>query len=256
MLERQRILIVDDVESERMLLAEYLQQQGCRVYLASNGQDAFKKVQLINPDLVLMDVLMPVCDGLSCCRMMQATAYTQKIPVIFLTGARTPEQRVQGLRVGAVDYIVKPFKLEEIRLRLAIHLRRQGAERPLSSAIPVHTSNLDNILFQSARQLLVRSLAQTPELYVLAAQVGTNSKRLNEAFRQCAGTTVFEYLREERMKEACHLLNDTRLSVQAIALEVGFTNGANFSTAFRGRYGLSPSEFRQARLEMEPGNVP
>ena len=90
----------------------------------------------------------------------------------------------------------------------------------------------------------------------LAEAVGTNSKRLNEAFRQCVGVTVFEYLREERMKEACVLLSGTGLPIQAIALEVGFTSGANFSTAFRERYGLSPSQFRQSRLDLEPGDAP
>ncbi|HFK1874644.1 TPA: response regulator [Pseudomonas aeruginosa] len=161
-LEGQRILVVDDVESERRLLAEYLQQRGCRVYLAVNGQDAFKKIQLVNPSLVLMDVLMPVWDGLTCCRMLQANPQTRHIPVVFLTGASMPEQRVQGLLSGAVDYISKPFSLEEVRLRLTIHLRGGGPARQAAPALPSQAGNLDRILFQSARQLLVRSLSHTP----------------------------------------------------------------------------------------------
>jgi len=251
----RRILVVDDVDSERMLLADYLQQQGCRVYLARNGQDAFKKVQLVNPDIVLMDILMPVCDGLACCRMMQASPLTRQIPVIFLTGAGMPDQRVQGLLCGAVDYIVKPFRLEEIRLRLVIHLRRMSEGPSANDSVPMPARNLDSILFQTARNLLVSALSSTPDLHELASRVGTNSKRLNEAFRQCAGVTVFEFLREERMKEACRLLANTGLASQAIALEVGFTSGASFSTAFRDRYGLSPNQFRQARASMEPGDV-
>ncbi|WP_317848165.1 MULTISPECIES: DNA-binding response regulator [Pseudomonas] len=254
-LQGQRILVVDDVDNERMLLADYLQQQGCRVYLARNGQDAFKKVQLINPDIVLMDVLMPVCDGLTCCRMMQASALTRQIPVIFLTGAGMPDQRVQGLLCGAVDYIVKPFRLEEIRLRLVIHLRRKLDNASVNEHQAAPVRNLDNILFQTARNVLVNALSTTPDLHELAAQVGTNSKRLNEAFRQCAGVTVFEFLREERMKEACRLLSNTGLASQAIALEVGFTSGASFSTAFRDRYGLSPNQFRQSRGNLESGDV-
>lgn len=238
-----------------MLLAEYLQQQGCRVYLARNGQDAFKKVQLVNPDIVLMDILMPVCDGLACCRMMQSSPLTRQIPVIFLTGAGMPEQRVQGLLCGAVDYIIKPFRLEEIRLRLVIHLRRLNESPPLNDGLVTSVRNIDSILFQTARNLLVSALSRTPDLHELAAQVSTNSKRLNEAFRQCAGVTVFEFLREERMKEACRLLSNTGLPSQAIALEVGFTSGASFSTAFRDRYGLSPNQFRQARGSMGPGDV-
>ncbi|MEL7551481.1 DNA-binding response regulator [Pseudomonas protegens] len=255
-LQGQRILVVEDIDSERILLADYLQQQGCRVYLAHNGQDAFKKVQIINPDIVLMDVLMPVCDGLTCCRMMQSSALTRQIPVIFLTGSGMPEQRVQGLLCGAVDYIVKPFRLEEIRLRLVIHLQRKSDNATVNSeGVGVQVRNVDSILFQTARNILVGALSYTPDLHELAAQVGTNRKRLSEAFRQCVGVTVFEFLREERMKEACRLLYNTRLPSQAIALEVGFTSGATFSTAFRDRYGISPNQFRQVRSTMGGDDV-
>lgn len=250
-LQGVRVLVVEDVDSERMLLADFLQQQGCRVYLASDGQDAFKKVQLVRPDIVLMDVRMPGTDGLVCCRMMQASTQTRQIPVIFLTGASMPDQRVEGLLCGAVDYIVKPFKLEEVRLRLVIHLRHKEGHVVNSNDQVSQGRNIDNILFQTARSLLLRSLSNTPDLHDLAAQVSTNSKRLNEAFRQCAGVTVFEFLREERMKEACRLLSTTNLSSQAIGLEVGFSSGASFSTAFRDRYGLSPNQFRQARRELD-----
>ncbi|MBA1261352.1 response regulator transcription factor [Stutzerimonas stutzeri] len=252
-LQGTRILVVDDVEAERLLLASYLREQGCRVYLASDGQDCLRKVRLIRPDLVLMDVQMPVCDGLSACRIMQADPEMRDIAVIFLTGAAMPMQRVQGLLAGAVDYVSKPFDFEEVRLRLAIHLRarvtagaaseEEAPEYPADGA-----SNLDNILFQSARMHLLRSLADTPDLQQLAGRVSTNSKRLNEAFRKCVGVTVFEYLREERMKQACILLRETSLAVQAIGLTVGYTSGANFATAFKERFGVSPRKFRQTRL--------
>ncbi|MBN7769670.1 helix-turn-helix transcriptional regulator [Marinobacter daepoensis] len=74
---------------------------------------------------------------------------------------------------------------------------------------------------------------------------GTNSKHLNRAFKLCAGTTVYEYLREERMKEARVLLQQTSLPIQEIADQTGFSSGANFATAFRERFGVSPRELRR-----------
>ncbi|WP_110968416.1 response regulator transcription factor [Pseudomonas huaxiensis] len=248
----RRILVVDDVDAERQLLAEYLQHLGCRVYLATNGQDAFRKVHLVNPDLILMDVFMPVCDGLKCCRMLQANKDLRHIPVIFLTGAGMPEQRVQGLLAGAVDYISKPYNLDEVRLRLSIHLKTFSPTLTPALADPNKAlGNLDKILFESTKNLMLKSLSQTPELAELAAAVGTNTKRLNEAFRNCVGITVFEYLREERMKEACMLLTKTAISIQDIAIEIGFTGGANFSTAFKDRYGVSPRDFRSHRQALD-----
>lgn len=248
-LRGSRILIADDVEVERMLLATYLQHHGCLIYLAGDGQECLRKAQLIRPDLVLMDVRMPVCDGLSACRIMQADPVTRGIPVIFLTGATTPAQRVRGLLAGAVDYVSKPFDFDEVRLRLAVHLRsRVSHVADRGQELPTGVSKLDSILFQSARMHLLKSLADTPDLQQLAAAVSTNSKRLNEAFRKCVGVTVFEYLREERMKEACVLLAETGLEVQAIGQEVGFTSGANFATAFKERFGVSPTQYRQTCL--------
>lgn len=252
----RRLLVVDDNEDERLLLAHFLQQEGCRVYLAQDGQDALKKALLVNPDLILMDVNMPVCDGLTACRALQDDPRTRQIPVVFLTGSAFPQDRVRGLMAGAVDYVTKPFLFDEVRLRLIVHLRtRQSSAAPgapadtsVGASVAAGTlAPLHMVLFQSARKQLLLDLAVTPDLASLAAAVGTNTKRLNESFRKCAGVTVFEYLREERMREAGVLLRDTALEVQAIAQALGFSSGANFATAFKERFGLSPRDYRTSR---------
>ena len=251
----RRVLVVDDSEDERLLLANYLQQEGCRVYLAQDGQDALKKTVLVNPDVILMDVGMPVCDGLTACRLLQQNERTRAIPLIFLTGAAFPQDRVDGLLAGAVDYITKPFVFDEVRLRLIVHLRARKVDVPGSmDSANAEASSLDTVLFQSARWQLLQQLKHPPELGELASAVGTNTKRLNEAFRKCVGLTVFEYLREERMREAGVLLRSTELEVQTIALNLGFKGGANFATAFKERFSLSPREYRNRKLA--PEDVP
>lgn len=248
-LSGRRILIVDDQDNERQLLATYLEAQGCLIYLALNGQDALIKLPLARPDLVLMDVRMPICDGLTACRVMQNDPATRRIPVIFLSGAAQPDDRVEGLLAGAVDYITKPFNFEEVRLRLSMHLNHPGAPgaQGLIETRTLQTSQLDELLFQTARLRLLQHLDSTPDLNELAEAVGTNARRLNKAFRNCVGVTVFDYLREERMKEARILLSETTNEVQEIGLAVGFSSGANFATAFRERFGLTPTVFRQTR---------
>ncbi|TVQ74498.1 MAG: DNA-binding response regulator [Chromatiaceae bacterium] len=261
----KKILVVDDVEAERMLISTYLQGQGCRVYLAADGIDAIHKARLLIPDLILMDFDMPRCDGVGACKVLTQDPKTVGVPVIFLSAFATPEDRVKGLLAGAVDYIGKPFDFDEVRLRLAVHLRVRD-EQPSGSAIVNITtthpdidgsefhgeaepkkgvSHLDGILFHSARIHLLKSLDQAPSLQELASMVGTNSKRLNAAFRACAGVTVYEYLREERMQEARQLLLSTQYSLSDVACRVGFTSGANFATAFKVRFGTSPSRFRK-----------
>ena len=248
----RRLLVVEDNEDERLLLSHFLQQEGCRVYLAQDGQDALKKVVLVNPDLILMDVSMPVCDGLTACRALQQDPRTSTIPVVFLTGSAFPQDRVSGLMAGAVDYVTKPFLFDEVRLRLIVHLRARpsaGRNTPAAEGGTSALATLHTVLFRSACKQLLRDLSVTPNLALLAAAVGTNTKRLNEAFRKCVGVTVFEYLREERMREAGVLLRDTALEVQSIAQALGFSSGANFATAFKERFGLSPRDYRISRGE-------
>ena len=241
-----RILVVDDVDADRCVLTHYLQRQGCRAYVGINGDDAFHKAVAAQPDLILMDVRMPSCDGLTACRRLGDDARTRDIPVIFLTAASSPEERVAGLRAGAVDYIIKPFDFEEVRLRLVIHLKTLRPPEPTTD-LAQQQSRLDRNLFESARKQLMSRLDSPPDLAQLAQSTGTSQRRLSEAFKKCVGVTIFEFLREERMKEARHLLANTSLDIQAIALEVGFTSGANFATAFRERFGMSPSAYRRER---------
>lgn len=248
-LRGQRILIVDDVDESRMLLVDFLQRRGCRVYIAQDGQDGVQKAQSVVPDLILMDIHMPVCDGMTACRLLKANPVTRAIPLIFLTSAVLPHERVAGLSAGAVDYVTKPFDFEEVRLRLCIHLKpvaTSGGTSQEGDAVSANSSTLDAILYRATRKLLLERLAQTPSLVELAAAVGTNARRLNAAFKQCVGVTVFDFLREERMKEARRMLSDTALDVQTIARELGYSTTANFSTAFRERFGLPPSHFRQS----------
>lgn len=244
-----RILVVDDEESSRILLAEFLQLLGYRVLLANDGHEGVHKAQVLLPAAILLDVRMPGCDGIAACRLLKANPATRDIPVIFLTAASLPEERVAGLKVGAVDYITRPFDLEELRLRLGIHIRPALVEKPdeLAEAGPLlaTSSRLDLVLYQAARAHLLENLANPPRLQALAATIGTNAKRLNAAFKQCIGVTVFDYLREVRMKTALRLLADTTLEVQQISDELGYGSTANFSTAFRERFGLAPSQFRK-----------
>lgn len=243
LLADRRILLVDDAKTDRMLLMGFLERQHCRVYIAEDGQDGYRKAQVVRPDLILMDILMPVCDGITACHLLKSNPATRDTPLIFLTAAASPAERVAGLSAGAVDYISKPFDFEEVRLRLCIHLNNAPAVPPGRPAAARH--NLDQILFQTARSHLLDNLGVTPDLVGLAKAVNTNPRRLNAAFKQCSGVTVFDFLREERMKEARRLLTETMLEIQEVAGALGFGSAANFATAFRERFGLTPSRFRQ-----------
>ncbi len=247
-LERRRILIVDDEEADRMLLSAYLQRHGCQIFHAQDGLEGIEKARALQPDLILMDSEMPRCNGHDACKIITQDPRTRDIPVIFISGMTSPEHRVRGLLAGAVDYINKPFDFNEVKLRLAIHLRHKPPAQACRKSSEADTAAINNrhmIVFHSARTHLLKSLSVTPSMKELEKLTGTNSKHLNAAFKACAGTTVYEYLREERMKEAKSLLQQTHLAVQDVSHQVGFADSANFSTAFKERFGLTPRDFRK-----------
>jgi len=256
-LHDKKILVIDDAEADRMLISSFLQQRGCRIYHAIDGLDGVHKARLLIPDLILMDLDMPQCNGYSACKMLADDPETSSIPVIFLSAYSETEQRIQGFLAGGVDFIGKPYNFDEVKLRITVHLRQEVSndaklteESSFDAAEYANkpSDHVDSILFNSARVYLVRSLENPPSLKELAKLVGTNSKRLNLAFKKCAGITVYEYLREERMVEARKLLFNTRLTISDVAEKVGFSSNANFSTAFKERFGMPPSKFRARQL--------
>lgn len=247
-MENRRVLIVEDREADRMLLSAYLQRNGCQLLYAHDGLEGVEKARGWQPDIILMDSEMPRCSGHDACKIITQDPRTCDIPVIFISGMTAPEHRIRGLLAGAVDYINKPFDFNEVKLRLAIHLRHKPPAQACRKSSEADTAAINNrhmIVFHSTRTHLLKSLSVTPSMKELEKLTGTNSKHLNAAFKACAGTTVYEYLREERMKEAKTLLQQTHLAVQDVSHQVGFADSANFSTAFKERFGLTPRDFRK-----------
>ncbi len=117
-----KILIVEDEEKLSKFLASELQYEGYDVSVCNDGMSGLSSAKDINPDLVLLDWMLPNISGLEVCRRLRTTG--NRVPVILLTAKDEISDRVAGLDAGADDYIVKPFSLEELLLRIRTHLRR------------------------------------------------------------------------------------------------------------------------------------
>ena len=117
------ILVVDDQPINVQLLKRKLEREGIRVTTASSGAEALESIRSERPDLILLDVMMPDMDGLEVCTRLQSEEQTRGIPVIFITARTGKESRIEGLSVGAVDYITKPIDLDETLARVQTQLR-------------------------------------------------------------------------------------------------------------------------------------
>ena len=125
------ILVVDDQPINVQLLKRKLEREGIRINAAYNGLEALDLVRKEKPDLILLDVMMPDMDGIEVCQRLQASEDTRGIPVIFITARTTKESKLEGLSVGAVDYITKPIDLDETLARVQTQLRFVTINRQL-----------------------------------------------------------------------------------------------------------------------------
>ncbi|MES9956408.1 MAG: EAL domain-containing protein [Sedimenticola sp.] len=121
-LESADILLVDDTIENLKLLTDVLTSHGYNVRAVSNGKDALETVNLRKPDLILLDVKMPGMDGFEVCRRLKADGNTREVPVIFITATTDPKGPSKGLQLGAVDYIMKPFVIDEVLARTKTHI--------------------------------------------------------------------------------------------------------------------------------------
>lgn len=251
-----KILLIDDSVADLRVLTEFLSARGLDIVVAFDGKDGYRKAQLLRPDLILLDVHMPGSDGFATCRLLKANPDTSAIPVIFLTAANQPQERLTGLTLGAVDYIAKPLIDEaEVVARVQIHLelaRRLRAAAPAAPSAEVDTRP-EAVLVKVATEHLRRDLRQPPSPEVLARLCGTNETRLNEAFHKIVGMPIYAWLREERLTQAQGLLGRTETPIADIGDHLGYTNAASFSKAVRERFGCSPRELR-SRLRDEAGH--
>jgi DNA-binding response OmpR family regulator len=260
------VLLVDDNIDGLQLLLNALRGANYRISVAFDAIQGYRRATALQPDLILLDVRMGDMDGFTTCRLLKADPVTASIPVIFVTASDSLEERLTGLRGGAVDYVLKPFEPEEVLARVAIHvaLRRTrlahdaacaSAQLPMQSVaatlqLPARLEGdkSDPVLVRAAMQFLTSNLSRLPGLAEIAAQVGTHEKRLSKAFRAQTGQSVFAFVREARLGQARQQLVQTALSIEEVAAEAGFSSAANFATAFRERFGATPSACRGAGL--------
>jgi two-component system phosphate regulon response regulator PhoB len=135
----QTVLIVEDEEDIRELLALRIKREGFTALEAADGTVALKLAAKYKPDIILLDIMLPGQDGFTVCKNLQRSAETAAIPIVMLTARGEEMDRVVGLELGAADYVVKPFSVREVILRIRAVLRRN---RPPSESLTLHCGSV------------------------------------------------------------------------------------------------------------------
>lgn len=142
MTDNARILIVDDTLQNIQVLGTVLREKGYQLNVAQNGKQALDMVHKVQPDLILLDVMMPEMDGHETCQHLKADPKTAEIPVIFLTAKVETDDIVKGFELGAIDYVTKPFNATELLRRVQTHLQLSMLQKDLERQVEEKTSQL------------------------------------------------------------------------------------------------------------------
>ena len=239
------ILVVDDNEDLRSFIQSLLSEE-CRVLTAADGEEAFQKATREQPDLIISDVMMPVMDGLECCRRLKSQLATSHIPIILLTAKTLDEQRAEGYDSGADAYISKPFseKVLLTRINNLLRSRAQLKEHYLETGESLSPSR-ENDFLARFRSIVQKNLAES-ELNVeqIAADLGLGRVQLFRKIKSLTGYSPQEIIRIMRLKAAERLLKTTDLNVSEVAYKVGFGTPSYFSKCYREFFGKQPNEDR------------
>ena len=241
------LIAEDDADLNAYLVKAFSDEY--KVVSVPDGGKAYSTAVEINPDLVLTDLRMPVMGGDELCRRLKSSIETSHIPVILVTALSEREDIINGLEAGANDYIVKPFDMTMLKLRVRniINGRRKLRETLVSSSGEVpdndFTGTLDREFLDKVKEILDREMANSEySINDFCREVGMSRTSFYNKIKVLTGTSPNDYIRIVRLNRARDLLSTRQYNVSEVSFMVGFSDPKYFSVCFKKQFGTSPSK--------------
>lgn len=243
------VLLVEDNADLRAYLKESLENE-YQIAVAENGQIGLEKALELIPDLILSDMMMPVMDGFTLCTKIREDERTSHIPFLLLTARATIESKLEGLELGADEYMTKPFNIKEIKVRMKNLLeQRKNLRKSFSRELTIQPKNIsvtsiDERFLNHALEIMETHLSD-PQFSVerFAEEIGMSRKNLLRKIKALTDQSVNEFIRNFRLKRAAQLISGKTANISEIAYQVGFNNLSYFSKCFKELFGALPNEY-------------
>jgi signal transduction histidine kinase/DNA-binding response OmpR family regulator/sugar lactone lactonase YvrE len=257
-----RLLVVEDNDE----VSQYLQQlfaADFEVTAAADGLEGWEKALAHLPDLIISDVMMPRSDGLELCRKLKQHPKTAHIPVLLLTARTAALHEVEGLDLGADDYVSKPFNPQVLQAKAAALLRNRSKLREyyqrqlLLEPTEIVIADADRTFLEQAMRAVEQHLDDPAfGVQVLASDLCMSQSVLYRRIKLITGQTTVEFIRDVRMKRAAQLLTHSQLRITEIAFQVGVENVKYFRKTFQKIYGMAPSEYAKQHRPDRGASLP
>lgn len=247
-----KLLVVED-NVELLMLMQQLLRHNYRVYTAQNGREALQVVHSTDLDLIISDVMMPEMNGYELTEAVKSDQDYSHLPIILLTAKIQDTDREEALKVGADDYIAKPFRLSDLQLRIDnIIANRQRIQREFKQQTIAETKQKvqeapspDNEFLKRAIQCVNDHLDDADfDRDAFAREMGASQSTLYNKLRATTGMNVSSFIRNIRMKAIDDIIRQQPdLRVSDLAYKVGFKDPKYFATTFKKEFGMQPKEY-------------
>jgi DNA-binding response OmpR family regulator/two-component sensor histidine kinase len=250
LIDKTIILIVEDNPDVR----DYIKDELKDIYYveeAANGEQGLRKAQKYIPDLIISDIMMPKMDGYEMTRMLRQDEKTSHIPIILLTAKSDRDSKLEGLGLGADDYITKPFDTQEllVRIKNLIETRRFLQEKfnatnlPLKKPDKTKLNILDEQFMTRVMTVIGQHISEEEfSIEEFGKDVGMSRSQMHRKLKALTGKSTSIYLRTVRLAKAKQMIEQRTGSISEIAYQVGFASPAYFSRCFKEEFGYTPSE--------------
>ena len=247
--QKLSILIVEDSPDVRKYLSGFLKPY-YRIFESENGKAGLITAVKKMPDLIISDIMMPFMDGNEFCHRVKTNWETSHIPIILLTAKASSEDKIEGLEMGADDYLTKPFDSKELIIRIKNLLeQRKRLKEKFSRDIKITADNItatstDCEFLNKALKIAEKNISNTDfDSETFAKEMFVSRSQLHRKLIALTGCPPGEFLRTFRLKRAAQMILEKKLSITQISFEVGFSSPSHFTKAFRQQFKCIPSEF-------------
>lgn len=243
------LLLVEDNDQMRGYLAQFFRNE-YDILEAPNGEQGLRLAKRHLPDLIISDVMMPKVDGISFTRQVKSDVLLRHIPVILLTARTWVEYEVEGLETGADDYMVKPFHLPVLALKVRnqlltrFHIQEKFKQQVAIEPTKIDPQSPDELLLQKVL-IYIEAHVQDSDLKIedICQAIGLSRAQLYRKMKALTGYSMNDLIKEIRLKRAQQLLQDHKFQINEIAYMVGFNDPEYFRKSFKAKIGCSPSAY-------------
>jgi len=245
------LLVEDNPELRRFIAEEF--RSTYNVYEADNGHEGYLKAIELIPDVIISDVMMPETDGIEMLKMLKDDIKTSHIPIILLTAKSAIEDQIKGLSYGADFYITKPFHIDYVKHLLHNLLKsRQKVVSDIVDKPTVLKLEPEEVIITSKDETFLREVIQIIEngmsdtgfnIDVAVNAMAMGRTTFYKKLKSLTNMSPVEFIKDIRLKRAKQLLDTGELTVTEVAYKIGFNSSGYFSTCFKEKYKVSPSDY-------------